>query len=212
MSGPQTGLGHARAPPPNLCVSQPPPATLQGERPEPGQGVTELEVEVALRHPGDVVLVQELALVAFLAQAPEPVLTHHQLLPMAVPEGTQLPWGRQSTPLGTPTHPPPGPSQPLDGIPQKGSGAQAPAASTRTLVEARTGGQRRHGRHAAVLPCAPAAAPLPKLLSAWSARVLFPPREVPPPRFTPLLAQGLPSAGPPAGVGPGTQSGLSRAC
>ena len=46
----------------------------------PGHLLTELGVEVALRHLGHVVLVQELALVPLLAQPPQPVFTHNRLL------------------------------------------------------------------------------------------------------------------------------------
>lgn len=114
--------------PPKPCYLTAPTATLRAEGPKPGRSITELGVKVALGHPGDIVLVQELALVALLAQAPEPVLTYHHLLPTVMPERAELSWGPQSTQLGTPTFTQPGPNQPLEGIPLKGSGAQTPAA------------------------------------------------------------------------------------
>lgn len=49
---------------------------------------TKLGVEVAFRHLGHVVLMKELALVSFLTQSSEPVLTHHSLLSTDVTEGT----------------------------------------------------------------------------------------------------------------------------
>lgn len=85
-------------------------AIIAGTGKEPG-GLTELGEEVALGHPGEVVLVQEPALVAPLAQASQPVLAHHRLLPVVVPERTQPPWGPER-PAGSPRNPQPGPSHP----------------------------------------------------------------------------------------------------
>lgn len=53
---------------------------------------TKLGVEVAFRHFGHVVFVEELALVSLLTQSSEPVLTHHRLLSADVTERTHPTW------------------------------------------------------------------------------------------------------------------------
>lgn len=49
---------------------------------------TKFGVEVALRHLGHVVFMEELALVSFLTESSEPVFTHHRLLSADVSEWT----------------------------------------------------------------------------------------------------------------------------
>lgn len=56
----------------------------------------ELGVEVALRHLGHVVLVQELTLVPLLAQPPQPVLTHNRLLATDMAEWAHAPFATGS--------------------------------------------------------------------------------------------------------------------
>ena len=55
--------------------------------------LTKLRVEVALRHLGHVVLMQELTLVPLLAQPPQPVFAHHCLLATNVAKWAHAPCG-----------------------------------------------------------------------------------------------------------------------
>jgi hypothetical protein len=66
--------------------SRAPTATLRGQ-----VGITKLGVEVAHRHPGNVVAVQEPAVITLPAQSSQPVLAHHALLTSLMPEWTKLP-------------------------------------------------------------------------------------------------------------------------
>jgi len=45
-------------------------------------------VEIALRHLGHVILVEELALIPLLTQAPQPMLAHNSFVPSDMPVGT----------------------------------------------------------------------------------------------------------------------------
>lgn len=56
----------------------------------------ELGVKVALGHLGHVVLMQELALIPFLAQSSQPVFAHNCLLTTNVPEWTHAPFATGS--------------------------------------------------------------------------------------------------------------------
>lgn len=127
LAGPVCPLGHAR-PPSGVGVGEgslPRPPALRVEGRSPGGALTELGVEVARGHPGGVVLVQEPALVALLAQPPQPVLAHHHLPPVAVPERAEPPWRHQSPELGTPSRHGRAPSPPGRASP-RGSDPRCP--------------------------------------------------------------------------------------
>jgi len=76
---------------------------------------TELGVEIAVGQLGHVVLVQEVAPVALLAEPAQPVLAHHRLLPADVPEGARHAWPRHAPAVGAcfcPAAPPAPPQHP----------------------------------------------------------------------------------------------------